>query len=497
MKNFFILLFMLITVGLCWAQAPIMPSLWLRADSTGVETNYWHDVSGNGFDVFPTSGLMSSTFSKMNFNRCFDLFENQQFTISSNALVTKEMEAIIVYETNDPTAENGLWSLLLDTTGRIGLTTHRILSEQGQIIYDTINSCKPVINYLSQSWETPSSNLKTLRIGIADSVPFSGRLSEFILFDTRIADTVRTQWLSYLAIKNGTTLRRTNYLDSRRHCIWNYGEQYEHSASIVGIGRDDAMGLHQRHTYFADNRMVFGLGHPTDDSQDCSSILADGDFIIMGTDSCGMSVTSQLSLADGCTFKTIGQSVVQVTGSCPSQYGTYLQVAETPLSASPQNHICALLIDRSGTGAYPLEVVEMIYPDAIDTAGNLMFLDLHWDTDGSGTDAFCFVMHSIDSTFNFRSSASDDQESNSEKKFANQYRLSPNPNAGKYRLEIELAETSDVTVTVSTTTGKIIRTMSGQGDKSYLFEGNETTPGLYLFDIRSSLEYKTLKMIVQ
>ena len=92
------------------------------------------------------------------------------------------------------------------------------------------------------------------------------------------------------------------------------------------------------------NRIVFGLGHPIDDSQANRNVLADGDFIIMGTDSCGMSVTSVLSLADGRTFETVYQSVVQVSGSSPSQYGTYLQVAETPSSASPQNHILKKLV---------------------------------------------------------------------------------------------------------------------------------------------------------
>lgn len=55
----------------------------------------------------------------------------------------------------------------------------------------------------------------------------------------------------------------------------------------------------------------------------------------------------------------------------------------------------ALMIDRSGSGDYHMHNMELYYPSGQDSDHVYWFTDLQWDTDGSGTNAFCFVLEDI------------------------------------------------------------------------------------------------------
>lgn len=480
--------------SLCFSQNIVAPSVWLRADSAVLGAASWRDVSGNGFDATPSSGTLPSAFSRMNFNKCFEVNGDLNFGIPTNGIPTEKADAIIVYETMDSVQENGLWSLQLDSTSEVGLTSHRILSEHGGITYDTTNSTRVVTNYLSQSWKVSPNANQVIHIGIADSIPFKGRISEFVIFDKHLEDTALTQWLSYLGIKYGVTLRKSNYLDSKKQCVWNYEMIPAYSYSIAGVGRDDLFGLCQKQTLYADGHITFGLGFPVAENQENTSSLSDGEFIVIGMDSNALQHPTRLYLPNDEEHTVIGRSIVQCTGGNIPQYSTFIELDRHLFGDSIRP---VLIIDHSGTGEYPMSMLEIIQPDTTNEHGNYMFYNLHWDADGNGRDAFCIsvfseMMHEEAATRSttVKSNESIDSQSNI-------YLLTPNPSQGRYRLEIELSEISDVSVSVNTSDGKSVRTMSGEGSRYYVFEGFEDTPGLYLVEIVSRLEHKTLKMIIQ
>ncbi len=493
-------------------QAQIQhPTAWLRADSAVLNASSWMDVSGNGYSAVPSSGTMPAAFSRMNFNKCFEVGGAETFTLPLGINDSRQSDVIVVYETYDTANENALWQVQLDTAKRIGQTTQRILNDNGQITYDTANRLKPVINYLAQSWRTPEVCAPTLTLCTSDSLPLYGRIAEAMYFDRRISDTAVIQWISYLAVKYGVTLAQTDYLDCRRNMIWDYTHYPDYCASIAGLGRDDSVGLFQKQTYYADGQIVLGVNQLEQTNEENVSAIADGDFIVFGMEGV-LPAASEIYTQSGETYEVIGRSMVQVTGNAHI-YGTFilLDTAAVQDSTAP-----VLLIDRSGTGEFPAGETEQVQSTGLDSLGHYIYNNVHWDADQSGRDFFCFAVTMPD-TKSMRNGQlemgnekiakdSYDSESSSitHSKFQIEnstlpiahYKLSPNPNHGNFTVEIAYPEAQDVTVTVYDSDGKLLLTMNGKGQNAYRFKNSVPTAGHYLIDISSPTERKTLKMIV-
>lgn len=514
---------LLCTILSCISQNVAVPTAWLRADSAVLNASSWMDVSGNGYAAAPSSGAMPAAFFRMNFNKCFEV-NGETFTLPLGINDKKQSDVIVVYETYDTLGENALWQVQLDTAKRIGQTTQRILNDNGQITYDTANRLKPVVNYLAQSWRTPEVCAPTLFLCTADSLPLYGRIAEAMYFDHRISDTAVIQWISYLAVKYGVTLAQTDYLDSRHNVIWDYTDYPDYSISIAGLGRDDSVRLNQKQTYYADGKIVLGVNQLAQTNEDNTAVLADGDFIIFGMDG-PLSDVSEIYTQSGETYGVIGRSMAQVTGNARI-YGTFvlLDTAAVRDGIAP-----VLLIDRSGTGEFPAGETEQVQSTGLDSLGHYIYSNVHWDTDQSGRDFFCFAVTMPDDMrakalavngYNIGTTQDDmaqndrrdainrvptsDNDAISPKPSGNgnssfqipHYRLSPNPNHGNFTVEIAYPDAQDVTVTVYDSDGRLLLTMDGKGQRAYRFENSVPTAGHYLIDITSTSEHKTLKMVV-
>ncbi len=533
----------LLALTTCVIAAPAQiqhPTAWLRADSAVLNAPSWVDVSGNGYNAMPSSGAMPAAFSRMNFNKCFEVGGTETFTLSLGINDSRQSDVIVVYETYDTVSENALWQVQLDTAKRIGQTTQRILNDNGQITYDTANRLKPVVNYLAQSWRAPEVCAPTLTLCTADSLPLYGRIAEAMYFDRRISDTAVIQWISYLALKYGVTLAQTDYLDSRRNVIWDYTNYPDYCASIAGLGRDDSAGLNQKQTYFADGQMIIGIVETqnfaslqTGNNEDNPAFIADGDFIVFGMDGV-LPAVSEIYTQSGETYEVIGRSMVQVTGNAHI-YNTFVLLDTASFgtqSIASQQDAPVLLIDRSGTGEFPAGEMEQILSAGTDSAGHYIYNNIHWDTDHSGRDFFCFAVTMPDTMGTPKALAVDaggengttrnngntmgvgandysplrttDHDATSPKSSVNgnssflipHYKLHPNPNHGNFTVEIAYPEAQDVTVTVYDSDGRLLLTMNGKGQRTYRFENSVPTAGHYLIDIASDLEHKILKMIV-
>lgn len=486
-KCLYTILFSALTL-VCRAQFQ-HPTAWLRADSASLNAPSWADVSGNGLDAAPTSGVMPAAFSRMNFNKCFEV-DSGTFTLPLGINESRQSDVIVVYETYDTIDENALWQVQLDTARRIGQTTRRILNENGRITYDTANRLKPVVNYLSQSWRRPEVCAPTLTLCGADSLPLRGRIAEALYFDRRISDTAVIQWISCLAVKYGITLAQTDYLDSRRNVVWDYTNYPGYCASIAGVGRDDSVGLCQKQTYYADGQIIIGINQLANTNEDNAAFIADGDFIVFGMEGV-LPAVSEIYTQSGEACEVVGRSMAQVTGDAHN-YSTFILLD----TAAVQDGIApVLLIDRSGTGDFPAGETEQVQPAGLDSLGHYIYGNVHWDTDRSGRDFFCFAVTMPDTMGTPKALVADGIDGDEDDGDV-RVRLLPNPNHGKFTVETEYPEAQDVVVSVYDADGKLLLTMTGRGQRSYRFEGRVAHAGHYLIDIASPSERKTLKMVV-
>lgn len=99
MKNITFTIILVVYALLSSAQV-CRPTVWLRADSATVGASSWNDVSGNGYNATPSSGTMPSAFSRMNFNKCFDV-GGESFTLPLGINDSRQSDVIVVYETYD------------------------------------------------------------------------------------------------------------------------------------------------------------------------------------------------------------------------------------------------------------------------------------------------------------------------------------------------------------------------------------------------------------
>lgn len=523
MRNTSMLLLFILAMCFQFVQAQVpSATAWLRADSVDLSAAVWEDVSGNGFHAATSAGTLPAEFSLMNFNNCFELANGEYFSLPVGTNGSRQADVIVVYETYDSIAENALWQLQLDSAKRVGQTTRRILNDNGQIIYDSINRMKPVINYLAQSWRTPETTSPTLTLCMADSLPLNGRIAEALYFDHRISDTAVIQWISYLAVKYGITLAQTDYLDSRKNVIWNYTDYPDYCATIAGVGRDDSTGLYQKQTYYADGQIIMGVGSLANTNEENNSIIADGDFLIMGMDSSALQHPVELYIQSGETYEVIGRSMMQTTGDVMT-YNTFLWLDTNVVKDTV---VPVLMIDRSGSGDFPAWETDMVWPSRNDSLGYFIYDNVHWDTDMNGQDAFCLVVRMPEEEAIPRRAMADDAQNNGKEyadgqcrdavhhvstkqrnashdpmaananQLVSSYHLLPNPNHGNFTVEINCPVEQDVTVTVYASDGKKVMVMSGKGQSNYRFVGQMETSGHYLIDIVSDMERKTLKMVV-
>ena len=495
------------------------PAVWVRADSTQLGVEYWRDVSGNGHHFFSQPGLLPDTFARINFNRSFFLDEGEYFVLPNFPLLEGKVTVMLVYQVEDTLPENALWTVQLDTNTGFGLTTQNIACEYGNIRYTDLNKVSPVVNTLRHSWRTEYET-GNIFIGRHDSIPFRGKVAECLVFNGRICDTLLVQYISYLSVKYGITLFETDYLSSARTVIWDYGNHPGYSRSIAGIGKDLAMGLEQKQSYMLDGKIIVGLSSLAATNEENIAILHQGDYLIWGFDSTLLDMYGTVYLEDGFELEVYGNGLLQATGAGAPYLNTFMRV-DASRWADEHGEIeeYYLLIDRSGTGDFLPGHVEFYMPDFIDSNNMLHFSNVYWDTDNNGIDRFCFAKIPFDSLFmdsftsnnivvngggnttrpgkprDSRPVAKQQQAKQGTAK--NSYLLYPNPNRGKFTVEIHYAEISDITIRTYSPDGKLVNSWSAQNQSSYYYEGEVSTAGHYMIDIEGGGQRKSLKMIVQ
>ena len=173
---------------------------------------------------------------------------------------------------------------------------------------------------------TDSVYYSSFQIGNGYDESLNGKVSEFLFFNRKLSNPEIIQQMSYLAVKYGVTLQKTDYLASDSTTIWNYTQYPDYSAFILGIGRDDVMRLNQKQSKGIVDQIIMGLGYEFATNEINPNIIPDKTFMMIGLDSTGLKTAYDLEIGTGDIYVAYGKGLFQATGTNIPNYLSFMKV---------------------------------------------------------------------------------------------------------------------------------------------------------------------------
>lgn len=372
------------------------PSVWLRGDLDQSTSNQWKDISFHHRHAQAVSSdQMPADTALLNFNKAF-AFDgvNDYLKIPYSLDNLAELSVFTVFQSSD-TTERGIWGLEQSTAREILLTTRRAIGPD--TLVDQYGKYEHVLalNSLLQSWDNsapPVISSAFLALGSAGAQrpynPWKGSLAEMLIYNRALTFLERIQIETYLAIKYGTGLR-SNYVDSNEKVLWSQQQNEGFNHHIIGIGRDDHFALYQKQTTSAydSGLLIVSAGTLAAENTSNTSSIADGNFILIGSNALPMSLRKGDGADSVLTFIQRKWQAV-ATGLSSSAIATSMYFHAEQFPGDPMGYW--LVIDRSGTANFSVDNLEYLVPSQLKE-GKVVYRDIRWDPDGSGKDHFGFA----------------------------------------------------------------------------------------------------------
>jgi hypothetical protein len=396
--------------------------LWLKANSgaspsTGGTLTGWQDLTGNNTFSLMSAGTELTApvvvLNGLNFNpvvRFVGSYSNGYYLLGNSVITMSEGSACGSY-VGDPTTERGtMFSPITDA----GDGSSRYFFRSSDVGHEFVGFGLTSSSTGYEGITPPASGLATIMTGsgtgnvfnqngldarnfeidggylttemtdipqIADRSTadsrMNGDIAEIVVYSAANSASLRNQVESYLALKYGITLGNTvspiNYTSSAGPVFWTGLSAYQHN--IFGIGTDNASGLVQT----SSNSVNSGSGDGTGQSGmgnlvlKTSTGLADGQFLMIGTDSAALTeetITSAMGPASAVgSSRPVRTWKVQATGAVPA---VNLSFDITGLTFSGGSALTNyyLLIDNDGDGDFNTGTQTLV--PASGVTGNLI-----------------------------------------------------------------------------------------------------------------------------
>lgn len=368
---------------------------WFCAQVDRAGNYYWQDRVGDQREIFP----FGNELRWLNYNPAFS-FEEGQSPITLPVLAGDLTQATMIslHQAQDTFLERSVWSLEAPNQQHILLSTERMADLAKGKFLNFLDAKKggPRLNtyYQHLSPESQSTTGGKLRLGHISStldIPvssFSGLFPEFLLYKKVLSRKEQLRVNSYLAIKYGLTLQESDYLDAEGKIIWNEKDNRDYHHRIAGMARDDISGLLQKQAASQHDKgpvWKMAIGAMRDHNGLNESPLPPATFLLWGDDNGRLRFPG---IEQGEKPYLERKWLMSATGDyqrLPTQLR--LDLTQLELLAHPEQEMW-LLLDRSGSGDFGFAHTEY-YPAASSSdLTDVIFDQIVWDTDGSGTDVF-------------------------------------------------------------------------------------------------------------
>lgn len=498
------------------------PVIWLRADSAGATSNQWKDVSSNHYDAIVKNNQVLPDSGLFNFNKCF-VFDSTSNPLSVSYRPKKDAKMLVfaVYKPSSQQQEEGIWALGLDSSIQVKLTTQRLKNVYKFIKYDSSTSTLPTINLLHQNWRDKhiDTTQNALFIGGTDSLNFTGKFAEFMLYDSTLSDNNILKVHTYLGIKYGVSIRDKNYIDSNDSIIWNTIKDTLYQTDIAGIGKDSLLHINQKQSAGngGDSQLKIAAGYLRNTNEANTSQIAEHNFIIWGNNGQNIADVNQ-DTTNKINVPSLSRSIwkMKTSGTTAGNISTQVVLNASAIYGAINAN---LVINKGGDATFPIATSVVVPPDSVDAEMNYYYSNIKWDTTNTGAGVFGFqVIKSVNSnnrmndttntagngtttttaTASTATGSNVSQDNNADNGAAIiDCSMFPNPTINAYTITIKLGQQLPVKVTIQTETGKKIEILERSGSSEYTLKGYLKDKGCYLVTVDSGKESKTYKLVVE
>lgn len=405
----FLLFFILLYANCLFSQLPqpggvFGVKIWYASIDRVEEGTLWENLNTSSPQLFlPNVAQRNEEHKLLNFNPALYIDgTNQSFSVPLGQLDLSKTTIFSVYYPQDAYWEKTVWMYSTESKDQLILTTHRVgdLEDRKYMNFVPNRIDLPRINTYShyKNGNTGQAGDQQLRFGnkspqsILPVTAFKGLVPEFIVFDRVLSAEERIKVESFLALKYGITLLQhgpANYLNSTGETIWNGRENTPFFLNVTGIGRDDGSGLYQKQSTssYAPGLLTIGAHNLAIDNAKNSAEFSNGSFLIWGDNNAPLTFQKEIQ----------GQPIMLERKWLIERHGAMNAI---PTSISFENDKIApvtstgdsywLVVDRSGTGNFPLGSVEYLKMSAMQINGKAAATcsNFNWDVDLSGKDFF-------------------------------------------------------------------------------------------------------------
>lgn len=249
----------LLTGNLIFSQQKVLPGavadpyFWIKPTNTGANY-YWENLTGREAKI-STKKHKGAVFN-YNPGIVFDT-AHDSLILPLGTESKRRQTLFMVYKVKDSLKEQFLWTIN-DPQKILSAATNKRLADLKKYSYQSYKEKstpqKANIHFFQQNITDSVAKSSELTIGLKSkfiNLPpeeFQGNISEILVYN-RVLSGIETQKVaSYLGIKYGISLVQfdtENYLNSQGETIWDIDRHKGFTASITGMGRDDASGLLQ------------------------------------------------------------------------------------------------------------------------------------------------------------------------------------------------------------------------------------------------------------
>ncbi|HRY32702.1 MAG TPA: T9SS type A sorting domain-containing protein [Bacteroidales bacterium] len=509
-----------------------LPLVWLQPDVQNADSVFLRDLTQNSHHAFPLNQAAQPSGSLLNFNPCFLMTDGVSPFLSHPGMgTTGKMTMMAVFQALDTLEESLIWEIKKDTTFYQHLTTQRIQGSSLKFKYRNDNDTTSLVNTFM--FAVKDSNTDSIPydfyVGGNDSTGFTGKIAEFILFNDYLKENDLQKYQSYLCIKYGTTLRKSNYVSAFGDTIWNRKQNQAYSIGVFGLGRDTIFGLNQKQSFSTSIQdiITLGAGSIASSNDQNNFSLNQGDYLLCGSNGEPTTIAWQDTLQTAGVLQR--QWLMQASGNTSTSVSTSLQVNLSGIITDSM--LCFLVVSPDAQSIQTYSDLLYFLPDSVTPDNVACFSNLNWDTDHSGRDVFSFyfiqeppvfanhpsptlpLVQRDDTTVFPHSNPNSTQTglpapqapvhplvnspSANTPNTASTFFLFPNPTQGSFDLVVIPARASSMSLRILDSNGGLIQSFDTYNQQQYNYKGTIQVAGRYFLDIHLEGEQKVIQLIVK